>query len=107
MPNYQPIIPPEPQSEESKKLLAERERIDTKLTYHKHRLKALQHEEAQLERKARNHRIFTRGGMLEAFLIKPTLLTDDQVHSLLKAIFHKPEVNEMLNHMIEEVEKKN
>ena len=44
--------------------------------------------------------------MLEAFLIKPTLLTDDQVHSLLKAIFHKPEVNEMLNHMIEEAEKR-
>ena len=106
MPNYQPIIPPELQSEKRKKLLAERERIDTKLTYHKHRLKALQHEEAQLERKTRNHRIFIRGGMLEAFLIKPTLLTDDQVHSLLKAIFHKPEVNEMLNHMIEEAEKR-
>lgn len=55
MPNYQPIIPPELQSEERKKLLAELERIDTKLTYHKHKLKALEHEEAQLERKTRNH----------------------------------------------------
>ena len=106
MPNYQPIIPPELQSEKEKKLLAERERIDTKLTYHKHRLKALEHEEAQLVRKARNHRIFTRGGMLEAFLLKPALLTDDQVHSLLKIIFHKPEVNEILNRMIAEAEKK-
>ena len=106
MPNYQPFIPPEMQSEKEKKLLAERERIDTKLTYHKHRLKALEHEEAQLARKARNHRIFTRGGMLEAFLLKPTLLSDDQVHSLLKIIFHKPEVNEILNRMIAEAEKK-
>ena len=106
MPNYQTIIPPELQSEEEKKLLAERERNEVKLTYHKHKLKALKHEEAQLERKTRNHRIFTRGGMLEAFLIKPTLLTDDQVHSLLKVIFHKPEINEMLNHMIEEAEKR-
>ena len=106
MPNYQPIIPPELQSEEEKKLLAEQERNEVKLTYHKNRLKALKHEEAQLERKTRNHRIFTRGGMLESFLIKPTLLTDDQVHSLLKVIFHKPEINEMLNHMIEEAEKR-
>ena len=78
MPNYQPIIPPELQSEEEKKLLAERERNEVKLTYHKNRLKALKHEEAQLERKTRNHRIFTRGAMLESFLLKPTLLTDDQ-----------------------------
>ena len=106
MPNYQPLIPPEPQSEERKKLLAERERIDTKLTYHKHQLKALEHEKTQLARKVRNHRIFTRGGMLEAFLLKPTLLSDDQVHSLLKIIFHKPEVNEILNRMIAEAEKK-
>ena len=68
MPNYQPRILSELQSEKEKKLLAERERIDTKLTYHKHQLKALEHEEAQLERKTRNHRIFTRGGMLESLV---------------------------------------
>ena len=106
MSNYKPTIPPELQSEEEKKLLAERERNEVKLTYHKNRLKALKHEEAQLERKTRNHRIFTRGAMLESFLLKPTLLTDDQVYSLLKVIFHEPEVNEMLNHMIEEAEKR-
>ena len=64
MPNYQPIIPPEMQSEEEKKLLAEWERNEVKLAYHKHKLKALKREEAQLERKARNHRIFTGGAML-------------------------------------------
>ena len=32
MPNYQPIIPPELQSEEEKKLLAELERNEVKLT---------------------------------------------------------------------------
>jgi predicted nuclease with TOPRIM domain len=106
MPNYQPIIPPELQSDEEKKLLAERERWEVKLTYHKHRIKALKHEEAQLERKARNHRIFTRGGMLESFLLKPSLLTDDQLYSLLKESFHKADVNKMLNHMIEEAEKR-
>ena len=106
MPNYQPIIPPEMQSKEEKKLLAERERNEVKLTYHKHRLKALRHEEAQLDRKARNHRIFPRGGMLEAFLLKPTLLTDEQVQSLLKVLFHRPETNEILHRMITEAERK-
>lgn len=106
MPNYQPIIPPEMQSKEEKKLLAERERNEVKLTYYKHRLKALRHEEAQLDRKARNHRIFTRGGMLEAFMLKPTLLTDEQVHSLLKMLFHRPETNEILHRMITDAERK-
>ena len=106
MPKYQPIIPPELQSEEEKKLLAEWERNEIKLNYHKNRLKALEHEEKQLYRKARNHRIFTRGGMLESFLLKPTLLTDEQVHSLLKVLFHKPETNELLNRMIADAEKR-
>ena len=43
---------------------------------------------------------------MEAFLLKPTLLTDEQVHSLLKIIFHKPEVNAILNRMIAEAEEK-
>ena len=63
-------------------------------------------EEKGLRRRERNHRIFTRGGMLEAFLLKPTLLTDEQVHSLLKIIFHKPEVAAVLNRMIAEAEEK-
>ena len=82
------------------------ERNEIKLNYHRNRLKALEHEEKQLYRKARNHRIFTRGGMLEAFLLKPTLLTDEQVHSLLKVLFHKPETNEILNRMIADAEKR-
>ena len=88
------------------KLKKEKERNETMLRQLEHKQKALEAEEKGLRRKERNHRIFTRGGMLEAFLLKPTLLTDDQVHSLLKAIFHKPEINEMLNHMIEEAEKR-
>ena len=93
-------------NQEIEKLKEEKHRNEAKLRQLKHEQKALEAEEKGLRRKERNHRIFTRGGMLESFLIKPTLLTDDQVHSLLKAIFHKPEVNEMLNHMIEEAEKR-
>ena len=54
--------------------------------------KILQREQAQLERKKRNHRIFTRGAMLESFLRKPLILSNDQVFQLLKIAFNSPEV---------------
>ena len=54
--------------------------------------KILLREQSQLERKRRNHRIFTRGAMLESFLRKPLLITDDQVYELLKTAFSHPEV---------------
>ena len=52
----------------------------------------LYREQAQLERKRRNHRIFTRGAMLESFLKKPLLLTDGQIYELLKTAFGQSEV---------------
>ena len=54
--------------------------------------KILLHEQAQLDRKKRNHRIFTRGAMLESFLKKPLLMTDEQVYDLLKTAFQQSEV---------------
>ena len=54
--------------------------------------KILLREQSQLERKRRNHRIFTRGAKLESFLKKPLLLTDGQVYELLKTAFSHPEV---------------
>ena len=55
-------------------------------------MKILHREKAVLDRKKRNHRLFTRGAMLESFLRKPLLLTDDQVYRLLKTAFNIPEV---------------
>lgn len=55
-------------------------------------MKILRREQEQLERKKRNHRIFTRGAMLESFLRKPLLLTDKQVFQLLKTAFNVPAV---------------
>ena len=54
--------------------------------------KILLREQSQLERKRRNHRIFTRGAMLESFLRKPLLLTDGQVYELLKTAFRHQNV---------------
>ena len=93
-------------NQEIEKLKEEKHRNEAKLRQLKHEQKALEAEGKGLRRRERNHRIFTRGGMLEAFLLKPTLLTDDQVHSLLKIIFHMPEVAAVLNRMIAEAEEK-
>ena len=54
--------------------------------------KILLHEQVQLDRKKRNHRIFTRGAMLESFLKKPLIMTDDQVYELLKTAFSQSDV---------------
>ena len=51
-------------------------------------MKILHREKTELDRKKRNHRLFTRGAMLESFMRKPLLLTDDQVFQLLKNAFN-------------------
>lgn len=89
-------------NKEIERLNAEKSRNETKLRQLNHEIKALEAEEKGLRRKERNHRIFTRGGMLEAFLLEPLLLTDDQVYKFLKAIFRWPEVDRILKQMIEE-----
>ena len=93
-------------NKEIEKLKAEKRRNEAKIRQVSHEIKALEAEEKTLLRKQRNHRIFTRGGMLEAFLQEPLLLTDDQVYSLLKVIFHRPEVDQILKQMIEENRRK-
>ena len=40
----------------------------------------------------RVHRLCTRAGMLESFLVCPGELTDDQMMELLKISFRQPEV---------------
>lgn len=54
--------------------------------------KILLREQSQLERKRRNHRIFTRGAMLESFLKKPLLMTNEQIYELLKTAFRHQDV---------------
>ena len=46
--------------------------------------KILEHQMKQLTRKERTHRLCTRGAMLESFLIRPEVLTDDDVMEILK-----------------------
>jgi hypothetical protein len=82
------------------KLLEEKQNTENRIRYLNNEIKAIEAEEKGLLRKQRNRRVFTRGGMLEAFLLEPLLLTDDQVHELLLTAFRQPAVDALLKTMI-------
>ena len=71
------------------------QRTEKEITRLEHQKKIKQHEAKQLERNRRNRRIFTRGGMLERFMQRPLLLTDDQVYQLLQTAFNTEAVQTM------------
>ena len=58
----------------------------------------------QLTRSARTNRLCTRAGMLESFLGKPELLSNDQVMDLLKIAFRQKPVQEALLAMLKEAD---
>ena len=96
---------------EKEKLIAQRDkntaeikRYEEERRYYQLEIRIMEAEETELDRKRRNHRIFTRGGMLEAFLLRPLLLTDEQVHSVLKFAFSLDAVDTFLKKMIAERE---
>ena len=63
---------------------------------------AMERQARDLTRRQRTKRLCTRGGMLEHFLDKPELLTDDQVMKLLTIAFRETAVNTALNAMLAE-----
>lgn len=56
----------------------------------------------KMKRSIRTHRLCTHGGMLGKFLIKPDILTDDQVYDVLKLAFTYSEVQELLKKFLDE-----
>ena len=88
-------------NKELERLNDEKTRNEAKMRQLKNEIKAMEAAEKGLLRKQRNRRIFTRGGMLEAFLLKPLLLTDKQVHELLLTAFRQPAVDALLKAMIQ------
>ena len=71
--------------------------------YYEIQLKICEKEKKEYERKQRSRRIFTRGGMLESFLQAPLLMTDEQVHDFLLAVFRMPEVDSLLRKLLDDV----
>ena len=82
----------------------QKEKAEQKLRYYQHREKMLERQIPELTRKARTHRLCTRGGILESFLICPGELTDDQVMELLKLSFRQKEVVLALAKMIRDLQ---
>ena len=78
------------------------QRTEKEISRLEHQKKIKQHEAKQLERNRRNRRIFTRGGMLERFMQRPLLLTDDQVYQLLQTAFNTEAVQMMEKTLINE-----
>ena len=89
--------------EELEKLEREKYVVERKLTAAMHKEKRLQSELKRLTRSERTHRLCTRAGMLESFLVCPGELTDDQVMELLKISFRQPEVVLALAKMVHDV----
>ena len=87
-----------------KSLRSKKAKAEQKLRYYQHQEKMLERRIPELTRKARTHRLCTRGGMLERFLICPGELTDDQVMELLKLSFRQQEVVLALAKMIHDLQ---
>ena len=81
----------------------EKAKAEQKLRSCQHREKILERQMSELNRRERVHRLCTRAGMLESFLIAPEELTNDQVMELLKIAFRQPEVALALAKMIHDL----
>ena len=86
-------------------LRKEQSSIQAKLKAAENRQKYLESAEKKLTWKERTHRLCTRGGMLEKFLIEPGVLTDDQVMEILKSAFRRDEVTALIHSFLRENEK--
>ena len=70
--------------------------LEKRQKYYNTEIKICETKMKEYNRKKRNRRIFTRGGMLEAFLREPLLLSDNDVHEFLQKVFRIPKVDGML-----------
>ena len=83
-------------NEKLEALNQEIEKTEKKLRRAQHEEKILEHQIKTLTRKERTHRLCTRGAMLESFLIRPEVLTDDDVMDILKQAFSQTDIKEVV-----------
>ena len=89
-----------PDTSKLEKLNRELEKSEKKLRKAINDEKALQHQLKQLTRKERTHRLCTRGAMLESFLTRPEVLTDDDVMEILKQAFSQTGMKEVVSESV-------
>lgn len=81
----------------------ELDKSERRYRYYDQQVKILQSSMKTMNRKERTHRLCTRGGMLESFLVMPGDLTDDQIMEILKVAFRQQAVRETLEAMLSKV----
>ncbi len=74
--------------------------------YYENEIRIKEHQIKHLTRAERTHRLCSHGGMLEKFIERPDILSDEQIMNLLAFVFHKDDVQAMLREMIKEAEMK-
>ena len=84
-------------------LRSEKAKAEHQLPPRQHRQKIPARHMSKPNRREPVHRLSTRAGMLESFLVCPGELTDDQVMELLKISFRQPEVVLALAKMVHDV----
>lgn len=89
-------------NEKLEKLNQEIEKTEAKLRRAQHKEKILEHQIKTLTRKERTHRLCTRGAMLESYLPHPEAVTDGQVSTILKLLFHKSDTRQLVERILAE-----
>lgn len=80
----------------------EQQKAKQELKIAEQNVKILESEERRLTRNQRTHRLCNHGGLLECFL-PPEEYSDEQMEIILKAIFHWPETEKLLEQIKNEV----
>ena len=92
-------------NEKLEKLNQEIEKAEAKLRRAQHQEKILEHQIKKLTRKERAHRLCTRGAMLESHLPQPESVTDGQVSTILKVLFHRGDTKRLVAQVLTENQK--
>ena len=92
-------------NEKLEKLNQEIEKAEAKLRRAQHQEKILEHQIKKLTRKERAHRLCTRGAMLESHLPHPEAVTDEQINTILKVLFHRSNTKCLLEQVLAENQK--
>lgn len=87
-----------------KELRSDVEKGAQRKTFYENEIKIIEHQISHLTRAERTHRLCNHGGMLEKFIERPDILSDEQIMKLLTYVFHKSDVQTMLQEMIKEAE---
>ena len=87
-------------NEKLEKLNQEIAKTEAKLRRAEHKEKMLEYQIKKLNRKERTHRLCTRGAMLESHLPHPESVTDEQVSTLLKILFHRSDTRQLMGKIL-------